>query len=524
MTAVPDPWWRHAVFYEVYVRSFADGTGDGVGDLRGVRSRLPYLRDLGVDGVWLTPFYPSPMADGGYDIADHRDVDPAYGDLAELDLLLDDAHALGLRIAVDIVPNHCSSAAPWFQEAVASAPASAARGRFLFRDGRGPDGDEPPNNWESDFGGPAWTRLPDGQWYLHLFDSAQPDFDWRQPEVREEFEDVLRFWLDRGVDGLRIDVASALLKHPDLPDNPPVPPPPPGVYRPVGHQWDQPEVHEVYRSWRRLVDGYAGDRMLIGEAWVVDHAALARYVRPDELHQAFNFHFLQAQWSADSVRDAVEGTLVATGSVGASPTWVLSNHDVVRPVTRYGGGATGLRRARAAALLMLALPGSAYVYQGEELGLPEVLDLPDDALQDPTWERSGHTRRGRDGCRVPLPWRTGVPSAGFCDPGATPWLPQPAGWDMLSVQAQLGDPASTLALFRDALHLRSQHLGAAAGPLEWLDSPADVVAFRRDGVTCTTTFGASTAQVPRDAELLLASAPLGADRALGPDTTAWWRA
>ncbi|MEU9084992.1 alpha-amylase family glycosyl hydrolase [Streptomyces sp. NPDC048357] len=377
-------WWRDAVIYQVYVRSFADSDGDGVGDLRGVRSRLPHLARLGVDAVWLTPFYVSPQADGGYDVADYRAVDPLFGDLSDADELVRAAHALGLRVIVDVVPNHTSAQHPWFRAALAGDP--EARARYLFRPGRGADGAEPPNDWESIFGGPAWTRVADGAWYLHLFAPEQPDLDWDHPEVAAEFASVLRFWLDLGVDGFRVDVAHGMVKAPGLPD----------IGRGaqatlIGTEplpfFDQDGVHEIHRGWRRLLDSYEGDRIGVAEAWAPTSERLALYVRPDELHQAFNFRFLNCPWDPAAMRTVIDESLAATTSVGAPTTWVLSNHDVVRHVTRYGGGARGLARARAAALLMLALPGSAYLYQGEELGLPEVLDLPDESRRDPAFRR-----------------------------------------------------------------------------------------------------------------------------------------
>ncbi|HZN71583.1 MAG TPA: alpha-amylase family glycosyl hydrolase, partial [Micromonosporaceae bacterium] len=377
-------WWRHAVIYQVYVRSFQDSDGDGIGDLTGVRERLPYLVDLGVDAVWLTPFYRSPMVDGGYDVEDHRDIDPMFGTLADFDALLRDAHAAGLRLIVDLVPNHTSSAHPWFVEALASAPGSPARDRYMFRDA--------PNDWQSRFGGPAWTKVHDGQWYLHLFDVQQPDLNWAHPEVAAEFESILRFWLDRGVDGFRIDVAHGIVKADGLPNMEGWD----ASQGPATPFFDQDGVHEIHRAFRKVLDEYSGDRLAVAEAWVTPAERVARYVRADELHQAFNFQFLLSSLSAESLREVIDESLAAYGQVGAPATWVLGNHDTVRPVTRYGG----LARARAAALLMLALPGSAYIYQGEELGLAEV-DLPDEALRDPMWERSGHTRRGRDGSRVP---------------------------------------------------------------------------------------------------------------------------
>jgi alpha-glucosidase len=523
-----DRWWRDAVIYEVYVRSFADGNGDGVGDLLGVRSRLPYLRQLGVDALWLTPFYPSPLADGGYDVSDHRDVHPRLGTLGDARALIAEAHALGLRVIVDVVPNHTSDQHPWFLDALAAPPGDEARDRYLFRDGRGPDGAEPPNDWESVFGGPAWTRVPDGQWYLHLFAPEQPDLNWRHPAVRAEFAAILEFWLDLGVDGFRVDVAHGLFKDPALPD--------------VGHTgqaallssrrlpyFDRDEVHEVYREWRHLLDRYGGgDRVAVAEAWVPSPERLARYVRPDELHQAFNFHLLSADFSALAWGRAIEESLRVAGSVGAAPTWVLSNHDVRRHRSRYGAGADGLRRARAAALLVLALPGSAYLYQGEELGLPEVEDLPEGVLTDPVWERSGRTERGRDGCRVPLPWIGSAPPFGFGPPGGDPpWLPIPAEWADLTVETQTGDPASTLSLYRAALVIRRAHPALGDGALGWGEGPPDTLYFRREpGFACTANLGAVPVELPAPGELLLASGPLGdgaGGAVLPPDTVAWWR-
>jgi alpha-glucosidase len=522
-------WWRDAVIYQVYVRSFADGDGDGIGDLLGVRSRLRYLAKLGVDALWLTPFYTSPMADGGYDVADYRDVDPMFGTLGDAAALIADAHRLDLRVIVDIVPNHSSDEHVWFQEALAAGPGSAARTRYVFRDGRGPDGTLPPNDWDSTFGGSAWTRLADGQWYLHLFDPKQPDFNWENPEVRAEFEDVLRFWLDLGVDGFRIDVAHGLVKSPGLPDA--------GDARNALFgtvdlpYYDQEGVHEIYREWRAILDSYPGERIGVAEAWVRDAERMARYLRPDELHQAFNFHYLRAKWTAESFRTVVDLSLAAVAGVDAPSTWVLSNHDVVRHVTRYGGGEVGVRRARAAALLTFALPGSVYVYQGEELGLPEVTDLPEDVLQDPTWELSGHTERGRDGCRVPIPWSGDREPFGFgpaCS--ADPWLPQPEDWAELSVQAEFDDPYSVLWLYRDALRLRRRLSELGVGTLEWLPAPDGVLAFARgDGFVCTVNFGDEPVTVDVSGGLLLASidgvevAVDGRTATLPADSAAWWR-
>ncbi|GAA3454444.1 glycoside hydrolase family 13 protein [Dactylosporangium matsuzakiense] len=503
----PGEWWRTAVIYEVYVRSFADGNGDGVGDLIGLHERLPYLRDLGVDALWLTPFFRSPMVDGGYDVADYRDVDPAFGTLADFDTMLAAAHALGLRVLIDVVPNHTSSEHAWFQQALQEVSGSSARARYHFHpptaDGR------PPNDWESVFGGPAWTQTGDGEWYLHLFDPAQPDLNWDNPDVRVEFEGVLRFWLDRGVDGFRVDVAHGMVKAAGYPAA--------GLTGQIGllgrrvlPYFDQDGVHEIHRAWRKILDSYPGQRMAVAEAWASTPQRLARYTAPDELHQAFNFEFLQADWADPAaVRASIDSCLHAAESVGAPTTWVLSNHDVRRHVTRLGSPA----RAGAAALLMLALPGSAYVYQGDELGLPEVLDLPADARQDPVWRRSGGADPGRDGCRVPLPWAADAPAYGFSATGAA-WLPQP-DWAALAADAQAGDPASTLELYRRALRLRRD----LRGPLRWQESAPGVLDFARDGFRCVVNL--SGAAVPRPAgDIALASRPIDGD-ALPADTAVW---
>ncbi|MDX2851595.1 glycoside hydrolase family 13 protein [Streptomyces sp. PA03-3a] len=524
-------WWRSAVIYQVYVRSFADGDGDGVGDLPGIRARLPYLAELGADAVWLTPFYASPQADGGYDVADYRSVDPLFGSLADADALLRTAHELGLRVIVDIVPNHTSDRHAWFRAALTDRRGGPARERYHFRPGRGEQGELPPNDWESVFGGPAWTRVADGDWYLHLFAPEQPDLNWEHPEVREEFDAVLRFWLDLGVDGFRIDVAHGMVKAAGLPD----------IGRKeqvkmIGSQtlpfFDQDGVHEIHRAWRRLLDSYSrcprpealpAERIGVAEAWAPNAGRMALYVRPDEMHQAFNFHFLQCPWEAGAMRTVIEESLAATVSVGAPTTWVLSNHDVVRHVTRYGGGAAGLRRARAAALLMLALPGSVYVYQGEELGLPEVTDLPDEVRQDPSFFRDNGQDGLRDGCRVPIPWTTDGPSHGFGP--AAGWLPQPAGWGGLSVQAQTGDPDSTLELYRSALRLRRELPGLGDGPMRWLDAPEGVLVFSRPGLVCTVNTQSAPVQLPVPGRPVLSSepvAPTGGSVRLPADSCIWW--
>ncbi|WP_055709970.1 glycoside hydrolase family 13 protein, partial [Streptomyces puniciscabiei] len=469
----PD-WWRQAVIYQVYPRSFADADGDGLGDLRGITLRLDHLARLGVDALWLSPFYPSELADGGYDVADHRDVDPRLGTLDDFDALVGEAHRLGLKVVVDIVPNHTSHRHPWFQEALRSGPGSPARERYVFRPGRGARGELPPTDWQSVFGGSAWQRIPDGEWYLHLFAAEQPDLNWDDEDVRADFRTTLRFWADRGVDGFRIDVAHGLAKDLGEPlrdtgnlgatGEEALPLVPPGSHP----YWDRDEVHEIYRDWRKVFDAYRPPRTAVAEAWVPGPRR-ALYARPDELGQAFNFEYLEARWDAGELRRVITDELATAHAAGATATWVLSNHDVVRHASRLmlppgtdpaawllSGGtapavdpAAGLRRARAATLLMLALPGSSYLYQGEELGLPEVADLPTEVLQDPIWEQTGHVRKGRDGCRVPLPWTTTGPSYGF-GPGAA-WLPQPPSFAAYAVEAQTEAEGSTLELYRTAL-------------------------------------------------------------------------
>jgi alpha-glucosidase len=543
------PWWRSAVVYEVYIRSFADGDGDGIGDIAGLRSRLPHLARLGVDAVWITPWYPSPMKDAGYDVADFRDIEPVFGTLADAEAMIEESHRLGIRVLLDIVPNHVSDQHEWFQQALAAGPGSPERGRFIFRDGRGPSGDERPNDWVSRFGGPAWTRVIEadgrpGQWYLHLFAPEQPDLDWNDDSVRAEFEETMHFWFQRGVDGFRIDVAHGLVKADGLPDVGSIEWPP-LTSDPVDHpHWDRDEVHDIYRRWRTLADSYEDSRIFVAEAWVHNAERLAQYLRGDELHTAFNFDFLLAPWQAEEMRASIVTSLHAHDLVGAPPTWVLSNHDTVREVSRYARPQdarplhrltdlldlpadfeVGLARARAAALLMLALPGGAYVYQGEELGLPEVEDLPDEVLQDPTWEQSGRTDRGRDGCRVPIPWSGDELPYGFSPEGAgaPPWLPQPHRWAALTVESQTGDDASTLELYRRALKIRRGHAALGDGFLRWLDAPEGAIAFARDpGFVCIINFSADPVSAPHRAEKLLASGPLTEGNRVPVNTAAWY--
>jgi alpha-glucosidase len=534
------PWWRQAVVYQLYVRSFRDHDGDGVGDLDGVTDRLDHIASLGVEAIWLNPCYPSPNNDGGYDVADYTDIDAVYGGLPAFEKLLVAAHERGMRVIMDLVPNHCSSAHPWFQEALASAPGSAARARFHFRDGRGEHGELPPNNWVSTFSGPAWTRFVNAegepeQWYLHSFDSTQPDFNWDNPQVGQMFDDVLRTWFDRGVDGFRIDVAYAMVKHPDLPDtkqphnNP--------------YSWNQPGVHEIFARWRAIADSYQRDISLIGEVWLEPKDA-ADYIQPGRLNQVFYFDLMLQDWDARHFRNSIDATVSSIPTAGGVPTWTLNNHDVHRSVTRYGlrkrepmlsdddnaiqtrargeiDLQLGIRRARAAALLLLALPGSVYLYQGEELGLPEVLDLPDEARRDPIWFRSDGREHGRDGSRVPLPWAPSGPTFGFSPPGVgRTWLPQPDWYVDFAAARQDADPASTLTLYRDALRERPLLFGAER--LEWLDpGRADVLAFRRGGGINVTVMSSFAYTPPESWGRIVLRSRAGQPTVISGDTSAW---
>ena len=539
-------WWRSAAIYQVYPRSFADANGDGTGDLPGITGHLDHIANLGMDAIWISPFYPSPQRDGGYDVADYRNVAPQYGTLDDFDDLVHRAHELDLRVIVDLVPNHCSDQHADFQAALAAAPGSPEREKFIFRDGLGDDGTTPPNDWQSMFEGSAWTRItePDGslgQWYLHLFDTSQPDWNWDNPAVRADFEKTLRFWLDRDVDGFRVDVCDAMIKAKGLPNWPyrtkGVVEPVNGVTPPM---WDQEGIHEIFHQWRAVLDSYEGVRILCAEAWLPPQRT-ARIVREGEMHQAFNFAYLEQLWNAADIRATIDTSLAANDAVGAPTTWVLSNHDVMRHASRYGYdgpvelesgvGASdpqpnrelGLRRARAATALMLALPGSAYLYQGEELGLPEVTTLPDEVLDDPVWERSGHVTRGRDGCRVPLPWQQAGSTFGFNSTAAPTWLPQPDYFGQYAVDAQTGVAGSTLELYRAALTLRRE-LNLGAGEMRWAaDAAANVLAFTRGDLHVVANVGGEPVALPQGAEVLLATADLEAG-SVPADTTVWYRA
>ncbi len=540
-------WWRQAVVYQIYPRSFADANGDGTGDLAGIRSRVDYLAGLGVDAVWLSPFYPSALADGGYDVADYRDVDPRIGTLDDFDAMVASLHARGIRVIVDIVPNHTSNLHAWFREALAAGPGSAARERYIFRDGTGPDGSLPPTDWVSMFGGSAWERVPDGQWYLHNFAVEQPDLNWTSPEVRADFVTTLRFWADRGVDGFRIDVAHMLTK--DLSEPLPSTAELALLPRDGNHPLlDRDDVHEVYAEWREVFDSYDPPRTAVAEAWV-DPSRVPLYASPSSLGQAFNFDLLLADFDAVQFRDIITASLDLAARSGSSSTWVLSNHDVVRHATRYALSSArtgdqhpdatmasaasawlrsrgadpaldrerGERRARAATLLMLGLPGSAYLYEGEELGLHEVAEIPDDQRQDPTFFRTGGAEIGRDGCRVPLPWTPGGTSFGF-GPGAA-HLPQPEWFTDHAVALEDRDPDSTLSLYRRALALR--HALQADERLTWIATGRDdVLRFARPGGwEVVTNFGMQDYPLDPTARVVVSSSEFAGT--LAGESTVW---
>lgn len=538
--AGPANWWRDAVVYQIYPRSFADGNGDGIGDLAGIISRVDYLGDLGIDAVWLSPFFPSQLADGGYDVDDYQQIDERIGTLEQFDELVAKLHARNIRVFVDIVPNHSSNKHVWFQEALASAPGSVARDRYIFRDGKGPNGNEPPSKLASHFGPEGWTQVPDGQWYMHLFTKEQPDFNWDNQEVNQYFLDTLRFWSDRGVDGFRIDVAHALKKQLEpLPDRDSYAL---SVMKDDGTDpiFDRDEVHEVYAAWREVFNEYDPPRVAVAEAWVHPNRR-PPYASEKGLGQAFNFDLLASMWDAASFREIISDNLELSRSTGSSSTWVMSNHDVIRHATRlaipgYGKSAdgfgdenswyvqnrlnpgldleVGLSRAKAATLLILALPGSTYIYQGEELGLHEVLDIPSESMQDPQWHRGEGKLKSRDGCRVPLPWTSQGGSFGFGAGGSH--LPQPAWFSELSVESQQqGD--TTLNLYRRAINLRKKMLKSE--DINWLKSEPGTISFERDGLICITNFGEGEISLPA-ANLLISSAPLSEGK-LPANATAW---
>lgn len=538
-------WWKNAAIYQIYPRSFADSNGDGTGDLEGVRSRLPYLKSLGIDAIWYTPWYVSPLADGGYDVADYRAIDPMFGDIEAAERLIQEASDLGIRTIIDVVPNHISNEHEWFKAALAAEPGSPERERFWFKPGKGLDGAEKPTDWVSEFRGDPWTRTKnsdgtDGEWYLHLFTPEQPDLNWSNPEVIQEHLDVLKFWFDRGASGIRIDSAALPVKDETFPDMP-------AEGSDQAHPFlARPELHDIYRGWRALADSYEDPRILVGEVWLPDLDEFAKFLRKDEMHTAFNFDFMSRPWNAEQMRTSIQGTLDAHLPIGAPATWVLSNHDITRPVTRYGREnsgfafaekafniptdiAQGTRRARAAAMIVAALPGVLYVYQGDELGLPEYDELPPSAIQDPMYFRYEKVAPGRDGCRVPLPWTIDDSNNfGFStgDDGQTSWLPQPAGWRDYSVEKQESDKDSMLNLYRQLLASRKSNSDLAAGEFGWLETElaesSEILAFRRgEKFASITNFSATPIELAAGMAVILSSSAQEAPNVVTPETTVW---
>ena len=535
-------WWRHAVIYQIYPRSFADGNGDGMGDLPGVLSRLESLKELGIDAIWFSPFFTSPQKDAGYDVSNYTDIDPRFGTLADFDALLAKAHAHGIRIIIDLVPNHSSDQHPLFQAALRASKGSPERDMYVFREGK--DANTPPNNWQSVFGGPAWTQVEDGQWYLHLFDSSQPDFNWANPKVEQFFHDVLRFWFDRGVDGFRVDVAHSLVKDPALPDIEEVSSSMTGSDSAPKEEkphpfWGQEGVHEVIRGFRKVANEYE-DRAMCAEAWILPLSKMAKWVRPDEYHQTFNFAYLETPWDSAKLRNVVDESLREFGNAGAPSTWVLSNHDVIRHVTRMaydkvpkqGDGigpsypqpdeARGQRVGRAATAFMLGLPGSSYIYQGEELGLPEHTTLDASFREDPTFFRTKGERVGRDGCRVPIPWESDKPAYGFNNTGKS-WLPQPENYRRYARSEQRGVAGSTLELYRQLLKVRKE-FNMGLGNLKWVEELCDetTLAFDNSGVRVIANFGGSV-NLPSGELLATTQHDLTVEGVLEHDQVAWIR-
>lgn len=551
-------WWRSSVIYQIYPRSFADGNGDGMGDLKGITEKLPHLADLGVDAIWCSPFFKSPQKDAGYDVSDYKDIDPLFGDLHDFDNLVSASKKLGIKVIVDLVPNHSSDQHELFKAALTAPEGSPERAMYIFRDGKGDNGELPPNNWPSVFGGNAWTRVTNadgtpGQWYLHIFDSSQPDFDWTNPAVLDMFDDVLRFWLDRGAAGFRIDVAHGMIKRAGLPDIEVIDTTMGGAkakdekdmtfaeIEAFNPYWGQPEVHPIIRRWRNVLDEY-DDRLMAAEAWLGPLDRMAHWVRPDEYHQAFNFGYLACPWDKTEMTEVINESLRAFGKVGAPSTWVLSNHDVIRHATRFGyepgmlppqgdgigpdfaqpDEAKGLRRARAASAFMLGLPGGAYIYQGEELGLPEHTTLGGAYRQDPTYARTQGKRVGRDGCRVPLPWVSKAnESNGFSSTGES-WLPQPSSYARYARDLQDGVAGSTLEVYKRVLKMRKQ-FNLGAGNFKWAPEYMDetTLAYINNGVLVLSNFAGDPVVIPAGEILATTQPDLTIEGELEHDQTVW---
>ena len=539
-------WWRQAAIYQIYPRSFADNDGNGIGDLKGVTAKVDYLASLSLDAVWLSPFYPSALADGGYDVDDYRNVDPKLGTLADFDEMLVALHGAGIRVFVDIVPNHSSNLHQWFKDAIAAEPGSSERARYIFRDGRGASGEIPPTDWPSHFAPSAWTHESTwggkhNQWYMHWFAPEQPDWNWDNPEIEADFLTTLKFWADRGVDGFRVDVAHALKK--DLSEplrmRATMEYEAPQTLDGTGILMDRNEVFEVYRSWRKLFNTYDPPRVAVAEA-NVHPSRMPLYASEETLGQSFDFRFIDAAFSARTYKDCVSQSLELAKKNNSSTTWTLGNHDQMRYATKLGlhpivdrnewllsNGQShpvdfeiGTRCSVAGNLFILALPGCTYIYQGDELGIHEVADIPVDQIQDPVYLRNLKQAKGRDGARVPLPWTRGGTNFGF---GAgTPHLPQPQWFGDFSVEAESGVAGSPLEIFRKALKLRREL--QCAEEITWHQtSSEDVLHFSRpNGWNCITNFKAHKYSLPAG-EVILSSSPI-VDGKISAGTTVWFKA
>ncbi len=501
-------WWHDAVGYMVYLPSFADTDGDGFGDLAGVTLHLDHLADLGVNLLWVTPFYPSPMADFGYDVADYCAVDPRFGDLDTFDHLLAEAHARGIRVIIDLVPNHTSRQHPWFQAALAD-PGGPYHDYYLWRDPAADSG--PPNNWVSFFGGRTWTLEPGtGQYYLHLFLAEQPDLNWRNPAVLDEFDTILRFWLERGIDGFRIDAAQTLIKDADLRSNPQIRRWESTAAR--GEQWDsfehvhdilQPETHAIFQRWQGICQEY--DAFLVGETYVLDPQRFGDLLQDEGLHAGFWFGPMQIQWQAAQIRQTLGAPLAHAGT-RARVAWLASSQDEPRAPTRFGGGELGRRRAFTFVTLLFCLPGLPFLYQGEELGLVDGI-VPPECRADPV---GADVTLSRDGCRTPMPWRPG-PAFGFSDSEDT-WLPDGGRTDSDTASVQRASTDSWFARYRSLVRFRSREPELRSAALEWLSvDSGNVVAFRRGTLVIMANVGDDPLEVPIDGELVFTTTPLIVD-------------
>lgn len=534
-------WWKTACIYQIYPRSFNDTTGNGLGDLNGITAKVKYLDSLGIDAVWLSPFFPSHLYDGGYDVDDYMNVDSRLGTLEDFDNLVKELHSHGIKIYVDIVANHTSIHHKWFEEAIKAEPNSVERNRYIFRDGKGKNGELPPNDWPSHFGPEAWTRIVEpngklGQWYYHMFAPQQPDLNWANPEVREHFKTILKFWGDRGVDGFRVDVAHGMSKDLTEPFKSKPTLSPMMEDDPI---FDRDENHVIFREWRKLFNSYTPSLSAVAEANAEKASRRILYAREDELGQAFNFDLLKSPWDAEHMFNVIDANTNLAKEYGTASTWVLSNHDKVRHVSRYAlpNGTdykawlmtdgqspmpdylVGTARAKAATMLMLALPGSAYIYQGEELGLREVANIDTGLLQDPVWTNSKNKFKGRDGCRVPIPW-DGSKNFGFTK--GEPHLPMPEWFKNFAVEALELSPKSFLNFYRTAIKLRRKL--TIDDSFKWIENPdRNILHFARSKKWHSfTNLNSEPVAIPKCREVIMSSGPVNG-KFVPANTTIWYK-